>query len=397
MNFKAIAAFLAKNRKLLIIAAVAGIVIYVLATGPRKKITQEVVKGTGSVTAEDRLKADYEALRKKVEELEKDKEKSAKKEDEQEKVKKPGLNTPQKDQEKSESLRELERILKPAQKTERMQPLAPGTASPPAEVTMPLKKQEAPRLLKIDVSEATPSEKKEEKLAKETKGISDLFLPAGSFASFTLTSEAFAPESGPQMPVAGVIDKAFVGPNRSAVPLRGCFFLGKAQGNTGEKIADIKVVKMSCVWPDGNSFEADMTGYVTDRNGDFGMKGEVERHAGTFFGTVGISSFLEGIATGMARSQESTTLGASPYGVQTATNIVGSSAEYGALKGAADFATASKQFFDKQIQNLIPTVVVRAGTRGYLYITSGIRITGGMNALSRNKSYYDSYDLSSSK
>ena len=196
------------------------------------------------------------------------------------------------------------------------------------------------------------------------------------------------------MPVAGAIDKVFVGPNHSAVPLRGCFFLGKAQGNTGDKLADIKVVKMSCVWPNGQTFEADVAGYVTDVNGDFGMKGTVERHAGTFFGTVGITSFLEGLATGIAQTQQNTQLGTSPYGVATATNIVGSAAQYGALQGAADFAKSSKAFFAKQMENLVPTVIVPAGSKGYVYITSGVNITGGMNALKGSNSYYDSYNLS---
>jgi hypothetical protein len=404
MNFKVIAAFLAKNRKLLIIAAVIGILFYVFSSGaPQKKIKEEIAKGRGTVTTEDRLKADYEALRKKVEQIEKDREKAGKKGDEPDKGKKPDLASPgpgkEPEKEKPESLKELEKALKPSQKPHQHgSPLAPGVAPLPAEqVPVPFKKPEPPRLLKIDVSEATPPAKKEEKLSKDTPSNADIFLPAGSFASFTLTSQAFAPETGAQMPVAGVFDKAFVGPNRSAVPLRGCYFLGKAQGNTGEGIADIKVVKMSCVWPDGGSFEADVAGYVTGINGDFGMKGTVERHAGTFFSTVGISSFISGLATGMARAQEQTQLGTSAYGTSTATNVIGSSAEYGALKGAADFAGASKQFFDKQIQNLIPTVVVPAGTQGYVYITSGVKITGGMNALNRNTNYYDSYNLSRSR
>ena len=405
MNFKVIAAFLAKNRKLLIIAGVIGILIYVFSSGaPQKKIKEEIAKGKGTVTTEDRLKADYEALRKKVEQMEKDKDKSGKKGDEPDKGRKPDLASPgpgkEPEKEKPESLKELEKALKPSQKSPRVSPLAaPGTATLPAEqMPVPFKKPEAPRLLKIDVSEATPPGKKEDKLSKDsTPSGADIFLPAGSFASFTLTSQAFAPETGAQMPVAGVFDKAFVGPNRSAVPLRGCYFLGKAQGNTGEGIADIKVVKMSCVWPDGSSFEADVAGYVTGTTGDFGLKGTVERHAGTFFSTVGVSSFISGLATGMARAQEQTQLGTSAYGTSTATNVVGSSAEYGALKGAADFAGASKQFFDKQIQNLIPTVVVPAGTQGYVYITSGVKITGGMNALNRNTNYYDSYNLSRSR
>jgi hypothetical protein len=199
------------------------------------------------------------------------------------------------------------------------------------------------------------------------------------------------------MPVSGVIDKAFFGPNRSSVPLRGCYFLGKARGNTGEKFADIKAVKLSCVWPDSRTFEADIAGYAADTNGDFGLKGRVERHASTFFATVGITAFLEGVTTGLSRAQEQQSLAASGLAVQSATNVTGSAAAYGLFRGATDFAAEAKKFFAAQLQSLVPSVVVPAGTRGYLYITSGVTITGGMSALANSRNYYDSYNLSTNK
>jgi len=389
MDARAIAGFLSKHRKLLIIGVIAAIVIYALSTGSEKKGKEETAKGKGTVTTEERLKADIEALKKTVDEFKK--EKAAKKGEEQEKGKKPESGGQPREKEKSESLKELEKALKPT----KLPPKAGhGGLELPSDIGLPVKKQEPPRLLKIDVSEITPIDGQEERMSLTQ---SDLFLPASSFASFTLTSSAYAPETGEQMPVSGVIDKAFAGSNRSSVPLRGCYFLGKARGNTGAKTADIKAVKISCVWPDGRTFEADIAGYVTDTNGDFGMKGRVERHAGTFFSTVGVTSFLEGLAAGMSRAQEGETLAASGQAVEKAVNIVGSATKYGLLKGALDFATGAKQFFAAQLQSLVPAVVVPAGARGYMYITSGVTITGGMNALYDSKSYYDSYNLSSAK
>lgn len=400
MDSKAIFAFFSKHKKTVFIVAVIGLVVYLLSNGgPRKKITEEIVKGKGTVTTEDRLKADVEALRKEMELMKKGQGDATKKE-EANKEKKPDLAGPAKEAPKPESLKELERILKPQQKPlgGPITPLpggAPGAGGVPAEMqAVPFKKPEPPRLLKIDVSDSGTA--KAQTVSKKVEPNRDLFLPPGSFASFTLTSQAFAPETGPMMPVSAVLDKAFVGPNRSAVPLRGCFFVGKAQGNTGKGVADIKPVKLSCVWPDGESFEAEIAGYVADMRGGFGLPGDTNRHAGTFFSTVGITSFIEGIAQGMGRAQEAQQLGTSPYGVQTATNITGSAAQYGAFRGASDFATASKQFFGKQIENLVPSVDVPAGTQGYVYITSGVRITGGMNAQASNKGYYDSLNLSRS-
>jgi hypothetical protein len=391
---RVIAGFLARHRKLIVIIVITAIVVYAMFNSPQKKGKEEEPKGKGTVTTEERLKADIEALKKTVDEFKKKEE--AKKSAEQEQTKQaetsPTSKNRGKEPEKTESLRELEKALRPQKPAQARGPQ--DGAEPFTETGLPVKKQDPPRLLKIDVSEINTAEKAEEKISGKQ---SDLFLPASSFASFTLTSSAYAPETGEQMPISGVLDKAFVGPNKSAVPLRGCYFLGKARGNTGAKFADVKAVKISCVWPDGRTFEADVAGYATDTNGDFGIKGRVERHAGTFFSTAGISSFLEGLSGGMARAQEQQSLAASGLSVQSATNVGGSAAAYGLLKGASDFSTAAKTFFDHQLQSLIPAVVVPAGTKGYIFITSGVTIPGGMSALKKSKSYYDNYNLSYTK
>ncbi len=385
-----ITGFLAKHRKLIVIFVVAAIMVYAVINSPQKKGKEEEPKGKGTVTTEERLKADIEALKKTVDEFKKKEE--ARKSTDQEKAKQPETapttKNKGKDLEKTESLKELEKALRPQKPA---QARGHQVVEPFPEAGLPMKKQEPPRLLKIDVSEVNIAEKTEEKISR---GQSDLFLPASSFASFTLTSSAYAPETGEQMPISGVLDKAFVGPNKSAVPLRGCYFLGKARGNTGAKFADVKAVKISCVWPDGRTFETDVAGYATDTNGDFGIKGRVERHAGTFFSTTGISSFLQGLSGGMARAQEQQSLESSGFSVQSATNVAGSAAAYGLLKGASEFSNSAKTFFDRQLQSLIPAVVVPAGTRGYIFITAGVTITGGISALKNSKSYYDSYNLS---
>ena len=396
MDVAKIAGLIAKHRKLLIFGVIVVIVIYALSTGSQKKAKEEQTKGKGNISTEERLKADIEGLKKKIDQMEKEKGKAAAKGEEPEKGKKVGP-TPlpqEKEKEKLESLKELEKTLKPTSKLPLPNAGTGGPGTPSDIGGLPLKKQEPPRLLKIDISEITRQEGKD---GGSSPAQLDMFLPASSFASFTLTSSVYAPETGEQMPVSGVIDKAYIGPNGSTVPLRGCFLLGKARGNTGEGIADIKVIKLACIWPDGRAFEGDIAGYITDTNGDFGLKGRVERHAGTFFTTVGITSFLEGFAAGMSRAQEATTLGTSGLAIETATNIAGSAAKYGLLKGAADFATAAKQFFAAQLSSLVPAVVVSAGAKGRVFITSGVNITGGMSALKDGKSYYDSYNLSHSQ
>lgn len=384
VDFKKIADYLSKHKKVLIIGVIALAIIYGLFLSPKKPLQEDHAKWKGNITTEERYKAEVEGLKKTIEELKKQIDTSKKEKDKEEPT-----NVQVERQEKPESLKELEKAIAPKKKLPL--PSEDTTLSSDVQQIQVQQQSPPPRLIKIDV----PVVVKEETKAEPQW---DIYLPASSFASFTLTSGAYAPESGEQMPVSGVIDKAFIGPNKSAIPLKGCLFLGKARGNIGYKIADIKVVKIACVWPNGGSFEADISGYVTDTDGNFGLRGKVIRHTGAFFSTTGITSFIEGFAAGLARAQEKQEAVSSQFDTEVTTNIIGSSAQYGLFKGVQEFASAAKQFFSAQLQGLIPAVEVPAGARGYMFITSGVKISGGKNALYTVKNnYYDSYNLSSTK
>ena len=394
MDAKAVGGFVGKHKKLIFVVSVAVVILYLIFGAKAKQTIKEHVGGTGNITNEDRLRLEIEGLKKSQEEMRKQMEQQQQQKKQQEPAKGQKEKPSGEGKGNGQSLSELERMIKPSTKL----PSQPGQGQPNGGATqiqaLP-QKPSPPRLIKIDISEIVPAEKTEHSRPRN----SDLFLPAPSFASFTTITEAYGPETGEQMPVSGVIDNAFTGPNKSKIPLRGCLWLGKARGVIGEKCADIKVTKISCVWPDGSSFEADVAGWVTAANGDFCLPGRVERHSWEFFKTVGITSFIEGISTGLSRAQETTSLVGSGQAVESATNITGGAFKYGLSKGALDLASAAKQFYAAQLQSLIPSVHVPAGTRGYLHITKGVRITGGRNALSGGGSagYFDSYDLSSVK
>jgi hypothetical protein len=388
--------FISKNHKLLLIIGIvvlAAVIVFHKEKSPTEN--KQPGKGKDNITAEERMKAELEGVRKDHDKQQKQIEELQKKLQMQPNAQQPdgqgGVLPPSGG--RTQSLQELNKVL-----NRQPPPTGPGDASkqipaqqlpsqqiqvPAANVVKPL----PPRLLKIDVPEA-PQPKSSKAMPQE-----DLYLTPGSFASFTLSSGTFAPETGEMMPVAGVIDKAFSGPNKSSIPLTGCYFLGKARGNTGFKIADIKAVKLACVWPDGKTFESEIVGYVSDLHGDFGLPGTVERHAGTFFATVGVSSFIEGLSAGMSRAQEAQAAASGGFSTVETTNITGSAATYGMLKGATDFSGAAKKFFEAQLTSLVPAVVVPAGSRGYLYITNGVTITGGRR-VAANRSYYDNYNLS---
>ncbi|MFN3481053.1 MAG: hypothetical protein ACK415_11825, partial [Thermodesulfovibrionales bacterium] len=269
--------FIAGHKKAVIVISAIVLLGIVILGGKKQQGTQQHDKIKPSITQEEKMKAEMEAMRKEIEELKK-KNESIKEGKAESKESKGGQveKLPPIFGDEKKPIKDLKDVLdgKPYRE-------APKLPEPGTTQGVQVVKPEPPRLVKIDLEPPAPAPPKEVKKK-------EIYLPAGSFASFTTLSGIYAPETGEQMPVTGVFDKAFLGPNRTSIPLRGCLFLGKARGNTGIKRADIKVVKISCVMPDGSTFESDIAGYATDTGGDFGIEGEVNRHSASFFSTVGI-------------------------------------------------------------------------------------------------------------
>ena len=84
-----------------------------------------------------------------------------------------------------------------------------------------------------------------------------------------------APVGGKPFPVLLALKEAFASPNSYQVPLKGCFALGKAEGNASSERADIQIVRMSCVLPDGKAFEQEITGYLVGEDGKQGIPGKL--------------------------------------------------------------------------------------------------------------------------
>jgi len=365
--------FLDMHRKSLVIVALIIMGVYFIffsGSGDKQpgKVENTVKPEMGQLSQEEKTRLEISALKQQNEELKK----------QIEQLTKQGQAQKEKP-ETLESVKELEKTLKGSGENAKKKKEIKLEEPLPTEqkiITQPIAPLSPPRIIKIDIPKEERSQPVQQIQPKQSSNV-DIFLPAGSFASFTLTSGAYAPSGGEQMPVSAVIDKFFIGPNKSMVPLKGCFFVGKARGIIREKIADIKPINIACVWDDGTTFEGEVAGYVTDENGRFGLPGKVNRHEGTFFATAGLSAFFSGLAGGWSRAYEQETTAVTEGVVEKTINIMGNAFRYGALKGLAALADAAKGFYEAQMKELIPSVDVAPGTRGYVYITKGITIKGG--------------------
>src|SRR5204863_5046462 len=78
-------------------------------------------------------------------------------------------------------------------------------------------------------------------------------IPAATGGQATLMNGVFAPIAGEPSPVRLRFDAALVGPNRSRIPLRDAFLIGKAQGDPNASRVSIQIDKLSYVKESGET------------------------------------------------------------------------------------------------------------------------------------------------
>src|SRR6185295_5059407 len=107
----------------------------------------------------------------------------------------------------------------------------------------------------------------------EKKRGRSLHLPGGSFGEATLLTGVFAPVTGEPLPVLLRLDAALIGPQKSRVPIRGAFLVGKAQGDANSRRATVQLDTLSVVRADGTPFDVKVNGWAADDDGIQGLRG----------------------------------------------------------------------------------------------------------------------------
>ena len=96
-----------------------------------------------------------------------------------------------------------------------------------------------------------------------------------------LLTGAFATKvRGDALPILVQLRSAYSGPNDTEVPLEGCLMIGKATADLQSVRARVEAVSLSCVLPDGTSFERPVRGYFTGADGTLGVPGRWEFRSG---------------------------------------------------------------------------------------------------------------------
>ena len=218
----------------------------------------------------------------------------------------------------------------------------------------------------MEIKDFAPMKKKDRKT---------LYLPAGSFVRGTLLTGVYAPsDQNNPLPVLIRLNEAFTGPNEARIPLEGAFAIGKATGDLTSERALIQVTLLSSVFTSGQAFEEKGNlGYITDIQGQLGLRGVVIRNTGTQLAMSFMTGFMGGASQALADAETTSTIGVNGQVTKT---VVGSGAKNAAFQGAASSATKLSDYYNKQLENIVPAIRVDSGVEVVFIVMQGVKLYG---------------------
>jgi conjugal transfer pilus assembly protein TraB len=191
-------------------------------------------------------------------------------------------------------------------------------------------------------------------LAPEKKQDRIAHVPAGTFAEGTLLTGILAPVGGDALPVLIKLDALAVGPNRSRLPLKDAFLVGKATGDANSSRAIVQLHLLSYVGPDGRTIERKVNGWVVDADGMQGLKGEYVWNANQIATLSIAAGGMQGMANAFAASQ--TTVTSSPAG--SLREVTGSAKDYTLFQGGGQALANLSKIIEERLREFTPGVFV---------------------------------------
>lgn len=199
-------------------------------------------------------------------------------------------------------------------------------------------------------------------------------IPAGSFASCTLLTGIYAPTTGEPLPVLLRVDELAIGPNKSRVPIRGAFLVGKAQGDANSRRAIVQLVSLSLVLKDGTAVEVPVNGYIADNDGVQGVHGEYVYRIGEIAGHASLAAGLEGLSETF-RAVNSTRV-VNPLGGVTDSIDPNSAAKVVGFSSASKALSRLSEVFTRRLDEVVPAIHVVNGGRVTAVFLQSVTLEG---------------------
>lgn len=200
-----------------------------------------------------------------------------------------------------------------------------------------------------------------------------LHVPAGSFGEATLLTGVFAPVTGEPLPVLLRLDAALLGPQRSRVPIRGAFIVGKAQGDANSRRATVQLDTLSVVRADGTPFEAKVNGWATDDDGIQGLRGNYVWRADEVLALSSLTGALSGGADAMA--QRETTTQVTPLGGAQGT-VTGDPLKFAGLRSLSSAFSRLSEMVSQRLHEVVPAIYVPNARSITVAFISGVTLEG---------------------
>ena len=200
-----------------------------------------------------------------------------------------------------------------------------------------------------------------------------LHIPAGSFGEATLLTGVFAPVSGDPLPVLMRLDAALIGPQRSRVPVRGAFLVGKAQGDANSRRAVVQLETISLVRSDGTPFEAKTNGWAADDDGIQGLRGNYVWRADEVLALSTLAGGLSGGAEALA--QRETTSQVTPLGGAQST-VTGDPVRFAGYKALSTALGRLGEMVSQRLNEVVPAIHVPNARTITVAFISGVTLEG---------------------
>ena len=217
------------------------------------------------------------------------------------------------------------------------------------------------RILRPEGGEVAPASPSPLQMPQPTGG-PWVRLPVGSLVTGELLTGAFATKvRGDALPVLVQLRSAYSGPNDTEIPLEGCLMIGKATADLQSVRARVEAVSLSCVLPDGTSFERAVKGYFTGEDGTLGVPGRWEFRSGRWLANLlsAMGTTAAGVYADVAIARELGAAGA----------ILGD-------VGTSDTTARIQGFFLERAEEILPVVWVESQTPVYVVMLEGLTIEG---------------------
>lgn len=237
----------------------------------------------------------------------------------------------------------LERLFKDLQSTARQEPAAP----PPA-----------PRFRTFEF---------------DKRKSRSLHIPAGSFGEATLLTGVFAPVSGDPLPVLMKLEAALIGPQRTRIPVRGAFLVGKAQGDANSRRAVVQLETLSVIRPDGTPFEGKVNGWAADDDGIQGLKGNYVWRADEVLALSSLTGGLSGAAEALA--QRETTSQVTPLGGSQST-VTGDPLRFAGYRSLSTALGRLGEMVSQRLNEVVPAIHVPNARTITIAFIGGITLDG---------------------